>query len=347
MSPNLVRCRLVRGPVSASPAADRSENRLRIVLTGGAGFIGAHVAAALLAHDPALDLAIIDDLSTGNRARLGALPVAFHRRDVRERLDDLLADTPVVVHLAASAGVPPSVADPLADAQANIAGTVALLESCRRAGVRRVVYASSAAVYGRPAQVPIHEDAPTHPLSPYGLSKLTGERYVLLYGDLFGLDTCALRFFNVYGPGQRPDSGYSGVITLFTDRLRQRRPLHIEGDGQQTKDFIHVHDVARAVVIATQASGANGTYNIASGAPTGILSLAETMIRVSGRAVPIEYHPPRPGDVRQSVAAVQRAARGLGFRAQVGLEAGLHDLWQQAKTVGDTSVTAASEDQSR
>ena len=238
---------------------------MRIVLTGGAGFIGSHVAAALLAQDPALDLAVIDNLSTGDRARLGTLPLAFHQRDVCEPLDELLAGTQVVVHLAASAGVPRSVADPLADAQANITGTVALLESCRRAGVQRVVYASSAAIYGVPDRVPIREDAPTHPLSPYGLSKLTGEQYVLLYGHLFGLDTCALRFFNVYGPGQRPDSAYSGVITIFNERLLRHRPLCIEGDGQQTKDFIHVHDVARAVGLAARASGANGAYNIASG----------------------------------------------------------------------------------
>ena len=307
---------------------------MRIVLTGGAGFIGSHVAAALLAQDPALDLVVIDNLSTGNRARLGTMPVTFHRRDVRESLDDLLADTQVVVHLAASAGVPRSVADPLADAQANIAGTVALLESCRRAGVRRVVYASSAAIYGVPDRVPIREDAPTHPLSPYGLSKLTGEQYVLMYADLFGLDTCALRFFNVYGPGQRPDSSYSGVITLFTERLIQHRPLRIEGDGKQTKDFIHVHDIARAVGLAALAPGANGAYNIASGGPTSILDLAQTMLRVSGRTVPIEFHPPRPGDVRRSVAAVQRAAQGLGFRAQVGLEEGLRALWQQTEAAG-------------
>ena len=307
---------------------------MRIVLTGGAGFIGSHVAAALLAQDPALDLVVIDNLSTGNRARLGTMPVTFHRRDVRESLDDLLANTQVVVHLAASAGVPRSVADPLADAQANIAGTVALLESCRRAGVRRVVYASSAAIYGVPDRVPIREDAPTHPLSPYGLSKLTGEQYVLMYADLFGLDTCALRFFNVYGPGQRPDSSYSGVITLFTERLIQHRPLRIEGDGKQTKDFIHVHDIARAVGLAALAPGANGAYNIASGGPTSILDLAQTMLRVSGRTVPIEFHPPRPGDVRRSVAAVQRAAQGLGFRAQVGLEEGLRALWQQTEAAG-------------
>ena len=307
---------------------------MRIVLTGGAGFIGSHVAAALLAHDPALDLVVIDNLSTGNRARLGTMPVTFHRRDVRESLDDLLANTQVVVHLAASAGVPRSVADPLADAQANITGTVALLESCRRAGVRRVVYASSAAIYGVPDRVPICEEDPTHPLSPYGLSKLTGEQYVLMYADLFGLDTCALRFFNVYGPGQRPGSSYSGVITIFTERLLRHRPLCIEGDGKQTKDFIHVSDVARAVGLAALAPGANGAYNIASGGPTSILDLAQTMLRVSGRTVPIEFHPPRPGDVRRSVAAVQRAAQDLGFRAQVGLEDGLSALWQQTEAAG-------------
>ena len=307
---------------------------MRIVLTGGAGFIGSHVAAALLAQDPALDLAVVDNLSTGDRARLDTLPLAFHCRDVCEPLDDLLADTQVVVHLAASAGVPRSVADPLADAQANIAGTVALLESCRRAGVRRVVYASSAAIYGVPDRVPICEDDPTHPLSPYGLSKLTGEQYVLMYHDLFGLDTCALRFFNVYGPGQQPDSSYSGVITIFNERLLRHQPLCIEGDGQQTKDFIHVHDVARAVSLAAQTPGANGAHNIASGSPTGILDLAHTMLRVSGRTVPIEFHPPRPGDIRRSVAAVRRAAQGLGFRPQVGLEDGLRSLWQHTAATG-------------
>ena len=299
------------------------------------------MTAALLEHHPAPDLIVIDNLSTGVRARLGTLQVTFHQRDVREPLDDLFAGTEVVVHLAGSAGVPRSVADPLADAQANIEGTVALLESCRRAGVRRIVYASSAAVYGVPEQVPIHEEALSQPSSPYGLSKLTGERYVLMYDDLFGLDTCALRFFNVYGPGQRPDSSYSGVITIFTDRLLQRRSLLIEGDGKQSKDFIHVYDVARAVRLAAYAPGAGGVYNIASGAPTSVLDLADIMLRVSGRKVPVEFRRPRPGDVRQSVAAVQRAARALGFRSQVDLEHGLHSLWQETKTAGSTAPAAS------
>ena len=304
---------------------------MRIVLTGGAGFIGSHVASALLSHDPGLDITIIDNLSTGDQARLSNLPITFRERDVRQQLDDVLADTEVVIHLAGSAGVSRSVSQPLTDAQANIEGTVALLESCRRVGVRRLVYASSAAVYGRPKRVPIREDTATHPSSPYGLSKLTGERYVLMYGDLFDLDTCALRFFNVYGPGQRPDSSYSGVITIFNDHLLRNQPLPIEGDGEQTKDFVHVYDVAHAVRLAVNAPGTNGVYNIASGTPTSIAALAKTMIRVSGRAVPIVFGRARPGDVRQSVADVERAIKAWGFRTQVMLDDGLYALWQDVE----------------
>ena len=300
---------------------------MRVLLTGGAGFIGAHVAAAFLATEPAMHLAVVDNLATGDRQRLDGLALTFHQRDVREPLDDLLTGVDVVVHLAGSAGVVPAVADPLADARANIEGTVALLESCRRSGVRRVVYASSAAVYGVPREVPIREAAATAPTSPYGLSKLTGERYVLMYPNLYGLETCALRFFNVYGPGQRPDSSYSGVITVFTDRLAAGLPLQIEGDGLQMKDFIHVHDVARAVVLAAQTPTVRGAYNIASGTPTGILNLAETVMRAGERTVPLEFGPPRPGDIRQSVADIERAASGLGFRAEVPLVDGLRALW--------------------
>jgi UDP-glucose 4-epimerase len=243
-------------------------------------------------------------------------------RNVVDRLDDLVDGADVVFHLAARISVPKSVQDPLGDCLSNVVGTVAVLDSCRRVGLRRFVYSSSAAVYGAPAYLPVDESHPTRPESPYGLSKLTGERYSLLYGPLHGLSVVALRYFNVYGPGQPISGGYASVIRLFSDRVERGLALPVEGDGAQTRDFVHVQDVVRANLGAAT-SEFTGVLNIGSGIATSISELARL---IGGPGYPIEHVPPRIGDIYQSVASVEAAREALGFVAQVPLEVGLAAL---------------------
>jgi UDP-glucose 4-epimerase len=304
-------------PISSSLAG------ARIAVTGADGFIGRHVVRAV-AIAGAERIVAIDarPVSTLHEARGQSIVVAAGERTILDPTDDLLDGIDVVIHLAAQVSPPKSVENPLADATANILGTVGLLESCRRVGVRRIVYASSAAVYGRPVQLPVDEQHPTRPESPYGQSKLAAEQYCQLYGRLHGLSVVALRYFNVYGPGQPLSGGYAGVIRLFLDRVGQGLPLRIEGDGSQTRDFIHVADIVRANLAAT-ASSFEGVVNVASGSGTTIKELAQT---VGGPTYPIEYLPPRVGDIPHSVANVSAAREHLGFVAEVPLARGLEDL---------------------
>jgi UDP-glucose 4-epimerase len=236
----------------------------------------------------------------------------------------------VVFHLAASVFPARSLAEPCEDAMTNIIGTLQVLDGCRRAGAGRVVYASSAALYGEPRGVPVAEDSPPAPISPYGVSKLTAEQYCRLYARLYGLSAIALRYFTVYGSRQLPDSPYSGVISRFADRAQRGLPLVIYGDGSQTRDFINVDDVVRANLLAAR-STCGGAYNIGSGRATSVAELAAsisaTVAELTGRPqVPVDRGPARLGDIRHSVAAPDLAAQVLGFHAQVTLEEGLHTL---------------------
>jgi UDP-glucose 4-epimerase len=243
-------------------------------------------------------------------------------RDVRESLADVLVGVDVVFHLAAQVSVPLSVADPVGDATTNALGTVMLLDGCRAAGVRRFVYASSAAVYGRPDYLPIDEQHPTDPLSPYGLSKLTGERYARLSGQLYGIDVIALRYFNVYGPGQPVGGGYAGVLTLFLDAVRRGAPLRIEGDGTQTRDFVHVRDVVAANLLAA-ASNFQGVLNVGTGHAC---SIGEVARIVGGTGYPVESVPARSGDIPHSVASIAAAQRVLGYEPTITLADGLREM---------------------
>jgi UDP-glucose 4-epimerase len=312
---------------SASPALAPIVNvelaRASVVVTGAAGFIGSNLVRSLVASGArrivAVDLRPLPDLGFGPG---GGAVVDLGPRSVVEPLDDLLAGADVVFHLAARISVPKSVEDPLGDCLANVVGTVALLGSCRRVGVRRFVYSSSAAVYGAPSYLPVDEAHPTRPESPYGLSKLTGERYSLLASQLHGLSVVALRYFNVYGPGQPISGGYASVVRLFADRVERGLPLRIEGEGSQTRDFVHVQDVVRAN-FAAATSEFVGVVNVGSGIATSITDLARL---IAGPSYPIEHAPPRAGDIDQSVAAVGAARESLGFTARVPLELGLAAL---------------------
>lgn len=327
-----------------------------VTVTGGAGFIGSHLVDALLAERRAgrlpydLRIRVVDDLSTGSIENLatalaeqgaGERPVVtLVRRSILDPLDEVVAGTDVVFHLAASVFPARSVAEPREDAAINIMGTLNVLEACRRTGVRRVIYSSSAAIYGDPQSLPVAETHPPAPISPYGLSKYAGEQYCMLYAQLFGLQTVALRYFTVYGSRQSPESPYSGVISRFADRARRGEPLEIYGDGAQTRDFVHVSDVVRANLYAMYRC-VTGVFNIGTGRAVSVSELARliagTMTGLTGKpAVPVVHLPARPGDIRQSVACVERAAQQLGFRATVRLEDGLAALLRElAGVIGE------------
>ena len=309
-----------------------------ILVTGGAGFIGSHTVDRLVAAGHRV--VVVDDLRTGKRANLahhGALrfaagsPVELVVADVSHGLFAPLAAVtaahgPIAraIHLAAQVSVVHSLANPLVDVAVNYVGTVQVLEYARAAGVKKVAFASSAAVYGDTPVVPVVEDAPCRPLSPYGVDKLASELMLGAYAATHGVAATPLRFFNVYGPRQDPSSPYSGVISIFADRARAGKPLTIFGDGQQTRDFVYVGDVARAVVAAAMADGGDGTaMNIGTGRETTVRQLAELIVGLAGTGVAISHAPARAGEIVRSLAAVARVEATLGWRAEVALPDGL------------------------
>jgi UDP-glucose 4-epimerase len=299
----------------------------RYLVTGGAGFIGSHLVDSLVTAGE--HVRVVDDLSTGHRENLSS-----HAADAFEFIEDDLSVPGVaervvegveyILHIAAIPSVPRSVKDPVGSHRANVDATVLLLEAARAADVKRVVFASSSSVYGDSPTLPKHERMPTKPLSPYALQKLIGEQYMRLYSSLYGLDTVSLRFFNVFGPRQDPSSPYSGVISLFTAALSERRQPTIHGDGGQTRDFTYVSDVAAGVIAASTASRVSGkVINLAPGGRVSIDSLFAVLRELIGADVTPIYGPPREGDVRDSQADNTLAREFLGFDAKVTIEEGL------------------------
>ena len=299
----------------------------RYLVTGGAGFIGSHVVDALTRTGNAVR--VVDDLSTGRRENLGPHPaVELVEADLA---DDGVAAAAVagidrVIHLAAIPSVPRSVREPRRCHRANVEATHELLLSACEAGVRRVVLASSSSVYGESETLPKHEGMRPAPLSPYALHKLIGEQYAALFTRLYGLETVALRFFNVFGPRQSPSSQYSGVISLFTAALLAGDAPTVYGDGEQTRDFTFVTDVARGVLQACEAPAATVSgraINVARGERTSVNALHAALERATGVRAPARHGDPRPGDVRHSQADVTLARELLGFEAAVTVEEGL------------------------
>ncbi len=294
----------------------------RVLVTGGAGFVGSYVARALLGAGQ--EVVILDDLSSGFASNVpaGARLVEGDIRDAAH-LERVLAGTRPqgVVHCAAQVGVSASVADPMNDLERNIVGTVRLVQAAAAAGVRSFVYSSSAAVYGNPESVPITETHPTKPLSPYGLSKLTAERYVALLGEQYGLKWACLRYANIFGPGQRA-AGDGAVIPTFLEAFASGRDPVIQGDGEQTRDFIFVEDVAKANLLALSGD-ASGVFNVGSGQAMSIKALWQAAASLMGWDRPPVYGPPRPGDIRDSVLSVSAAAQSLGWGSQTRFGDGL------------------------
>jgi len=308
----------------------------KYLVTGGAGFIGSHVVDSLIASGERVR--VVDNLSTGKKNNLiqhGPSAVEFIEADLVDPsvVANAVDGIDCVIHIAAIPSVPRSVRDPAASHLVNVDATFLLLEAARAAQVSRFVFASSSSVYGDSSILPKDEQMFPNPLSPYALQKLIGEQYLRLFSSLYGLDTVSLRFFNVFGPRQDPDSPYSGVISLFTAALSEGRQPTIYGDGEQTRDFTYVSDVVTAVVTASTAPGLSGkAINVACGGRVSVNDLFGTLREVIGVDVAPIYQPPRAGDVRDSQADNTLAKQLLGFRAMVTIEEGLRRTVDWYKT---------------
>lgn len=303
-----------------------------VLVTGGAGFIGSHLAWGLVERGD--EVRILDDLSTGLQQNLTSLDSDFQMEDIRDQgaVDQAMQDVQTVFHLAALTSVPESVEVPQRCYEVNLIGSLNVLWAAHRAGVRRVVLASSCAVYGE-IPPPMREDAVAQPLSPYAASKLAMEEAARLFYETHGLETICLRFFNVYGPRQAPDSEYAAVIPKFIQVMMQGGRPVIFGDGSQTRDFVHVSDVVRAMLLAGEREATVGkVVNVGSGQSISILALAEALrMQFPGGAEP-SFSSPRQGDLAHSAADMDRADQTLGYRPQVALEQGLRSTieWFEA-----------------
>jgi UDP-glucose 4-epimerase len=309
---------------------------MRVLVTGGAGFIGSNLVGRLVAEGH--EVTVLDNLSSGYRCNLAPFPsVRFVEGDVRSEGDvgTAIAGAEVVFHLAASVGNKRSADDPLLDADVNVMGTLRLLEGARRAGVRRIVTSSSAGIFGELKTLPIREDHPVEPDSPYGASKLCAEKECLAYAKLFGLEAVCLRYFNVYGANQRFDA-YGNVIPIFVFQMLRGDTLTIFGDGEQTRDFVEVSDVVQANLRAAFRPGVLGAFNIGSGTRITINDLVARLRGASGLAPGVCHGPPRAGDVRHSLADISAARAAFGFEPCVGIDEGLagYVAWARGEVEG-------------
>lgn len=303
---------------------------MRVLVTGGAGFIGSNLADSLAGDNR--EVILLDNLSTGREENVSKLvergAARLIRGDIRNRELALTTtrDVDAIVHLAAIISVPFSVSHPIITDQVNVVGTLNLLRAARTNHVPKFVQISSCAVYGEATRLPIDEEHPTNPMSPYAASKICSEIYCETFHNAYGLNTTVLRLFNVYGPRQEGNP-YAGVIVKFIERLAIGCPPVICGDGQQTRDFVHVRDVVDVIKKCLTADVSSGrTYNIGSGRATSIENLADVMINLSGQEVRPTYCPPRAGDILHSQADITRAKAELGYEPKVSLEEGLREL---------------------
>lgn len=299
---------------------------MRFLITGGAGFIGSNLAKLALANG--VEVTILDDLSTGYRENIDQLDVKFIEGSILDvdLVRDALADVDSVVHLAALGSVPRSILDPMASHAANATGTLTVLDEARQAGVNHFVVSSSSSVYGMNPALPKGEREWVRPMSPYAVSKLATEQYVLAYQQSFGMKTLAFRFFNVYGPGQKAGHAYAAVIPVFIDALLDERPMPIDGDGTQSRDFTYVGTVCRVLLdAATRRISHPEPVNLAFSTNTSLTQLVQTIGKVSGCAPAVTYGAPRPGDVKHSQAD-NRVLRSLFPEVEpVPLEQGISE----------------------
>ncbi len=302
---------------------------MRTLVTGGAGFIGSNLVALL--REEGHDVRVLDDLSSGWRENV---PDGVHlvEADVcdADAVNEAARGVETIFHLAASVGNARSIEHPIHDARVNVLGTLNVLEAARRGGARRVVYSSSAGIFGELRTLPIREDHPAEPDTPYGASKLAAEKQCLAYAKLYPLDAICLRYFNVYGLNQRYDA-YGNVIPIFARHILEGTPLTIFSDGEQTRDFVNVRDVARANLQAALTDGVSGAFNLGSGTRITINRLVEVMQEVSGIRAQVRYGSARAGDVRDSLADVRAAREKLGYEPGVRMEEGLAEYMAWAR----------------
>ncbi len=302
---------------------------MHVLITGGAGFIGSHTAGCLLQQGHRVT--VLDNLSSGKQENLPASPeLRLVVGDINDpaAVADAIEGCDRVMHLAAQVSVAASVEAPVPSCRDNILGFVNILDHARRNGITRMVYASSAAVYGQPAELPLNESSATAPSSPYGLEKLVNDQYAALATELYGMRMLGMRYFNVYGPKQDPSSPYSGVISLFVDRLRRGEILNVYGDGGQTRDFVYVGDVARINAAALE-DDTQGVMNVGTGDSCTLLELIEVLGEIAEIKPTINHGPARQGDIRHSATAVERLRKTLAPFPFTPLREGLDELWKQ------------------
>lgn len=294
----------------------------KVLVTGGAGFIGSHVTTRLA--EQGYDVTVLDSFVTGRRDNISDLDIDIVEGDIRDKslLKDLLPEIDGIFHLAAHVGNVNSVENPFTDANVNINGTLQLLEGAKEHDVSKFVYTSSAAIFGEVAYTPVDESHPVNPESPYGVAKLSGEKYARGYGRIYNIDVVALRYFNVYGKNQYYDE-YGNVIPIWTHRLLNDEPLIVYGDGTQTRDFVNVRDVASSNLLAYESDVDDEVYNIGTGEPTQIRQLAEILRDTADQGTEIVHKPPREGEVKHSTAEITKAQEELGYEPSVSLQEGL------------------------
>lgn len=302
---------------------------MQVLVTGGAGFIGSHLAAALAAQGH--QVRVLDNLSSGRRENLTGAAVELVVGDIRDLavVETAVSGCDLVFHQAALVSVPQSIAEPRQNHQVNVDGTFHVFEAARQAGVRRVIYASSAAVYGNLPGLPKRESDPLAPISPYAAAKLMNETMAQAYTAVYGMELIGLRYMNVFGPRQDPSSPYSGVLSIFCHAAISGRGVTIFGDGAQTRDFVYIADVVQANLRAAQADwsqlGEQQVFNVGRGQQTSLNQIVAILEEIVEQPIPVQHGPERPGDIKHSVADIQAAQKSLAFDPQISVADGLRE----------------------
>lgn len=309
--------------------------KTKVVVTGGAGFIGSHIVEYWLSEGA--EVHIIDNLRSGFISNVVLFPdAAFHYGSITDKslVDEVFKDADYVHHLAALISVPESVERPYECIEINLIGLLNVLEASRKFGVKKIVLSSSAAVYGENPESPKTTKTLPTPKSPYGITKLDGEYYLNMYKELYGIGAVSLRYFNVFGPRQDPKSQYAAAVPIFITKALKDDPITIYGDGEQTRDFIFVKDVVQANILAAKSEDVNGVFNVALGNATSIKTLAETIVNLIGSNSEIRYHSERKGDIKHSLADIQKIKRELNFNPNFDLESALKLTVEYFKQIG-------------
>ena len=295
----------------------------KILITGGLGQVGSYLVDKLCNTS---NVTILDNYSSTTRESVPDGVTVVRDDILSQRARELVTQNDVVIHTAAQINVSRPMDDPLFDLNNNVFGTLNLLEAARNSNIHRFIYFSSAAIYGNPEYLPIDEAHPLNPLSPYGVSKLSGEKYCTMYHKAFGVPTVCIRPFNIYSPRQDPSNPYSGVISKFMERVKNKQSPIIFGDGTQTRDFVSVHDIVDMVLLAIESKKAEGeVFNVGTGVPTTITELAQVIIDIYGADVEIEFADSQSGDIKHSSSDISKA-RSIGYEPKVKLHDGLKDF---------------------